>query len=205
MGVESGSSRILSEMKKGITISQIYRATELIKKVGLGSVYSFILGYPGETDKDLNVTISFACRLDPDFAQFTICTPYPGTPLYEDARRNELITTDSWLDYSILGSVMQLPSLSHESLKHHLHKAYLRFYLRPSFLLRQIRGKNIFLLRKIIQGVKEYIQRRTQSIVVRETRICDRAYMNEFQQATMIDDFLKSPILSELEIQPITK
>jgi radical SAM superfamily enzyme YgiQ (UPF0313 family) len=205
MGVESGSSKILTEMKKGITISQIYQASNLIKSVGLGSVYSFILGYPGENEKDLNTTISFACRLDPDFAQFTICTPYPGTPLFEEAKRSGLITSDSWLDYSILGSVMQLPSLSHESLKHHLYKAYLRFYLRPSFLLRQIRGKNTFLLRKIVQGIKEYVQRRAQSKVVRKTAICDRDDMNEFQHSIMIDEVFKSPILSELEIQPIHK
>ncbi|MFX1606802.1 MAG: B12-binding domain-containing radical SAM protein, partial [Promethearchaeota archaeon] len=66
IGAESGSQRILNKIKKGIRLSQVIRAVRQAKRVGLEVVLSFILGIPGETQKDIRSTIDFACKLDPD-------------------------------------------------------------------------------------------------------------------------------------------
>jgi len=81
VGVESGSQEILNIIGKGVTLTQIEKAVNLIKKVNLNSFGSFILGIPGETVKTIKKTINFAKRLSPSFVQFSICTPYPGTKL----------------------------------------------------------------------------------------------------------------------------
>jgi anaerobic magnesium-protoporphyrin IX monomethyl ester cyclase len=207
MGVESGSPRILHSMRKGISLSQIHHASSIIKKEGMGSIYSFILGYPGESEKDINATISLACKLDPDFAQFTICTPYPGTPLYKEVKRNGLLISQSWKDYSIMGSVMRIPNIDQNQLKRSLYKAYLRFYLRPSFLLRQIKARNKYLLSKIIQGVKQIIMRWSSGSTKSNIRDSRLQLRNDIMVA--IDGFegelYKSALMSDLEIQPIPK
>ncbi|MGY5853692.1 MAG: radical SAM protein, partial [Candidatus Thorarchaeota archaeon] len=163
MGVESGSPRILKLMKKGITLDHVYRSMRAIKASGLGSILSFILGYPGETPSEMDATIQLAKKLDPEFAQFTICTPYPGTPLFETAKMNNWLQPNSWHDFSVLGTAMDIPDVSIEELKEFLYKAYLKFYLRPSFLWRQIRSKNLFLVSKVIQGIRRYIRQRKRN------------------------------------------
>ncbi len=143
IGAESGSQRILDKIKKGIRLSQIISAVKRAKDVGLEVVLSFILGIPGETYRDIRSTIDFACKLDPDLAQFTICTPYPGTPIYEEAIENGWLTVLDWSQFTVLESIMDLPGLPRESIKKHLTRAYYRFYTRPSFIWRQMKKKNL--------------------------------------------------------------
>jgi anaerobic magnesium-protoporphyrin IX monomethyl ester cyclase len=143
MGAESGSQRILNRIKKGIRLSQVISAVKRAKKVGLEVVLSFILGIPGETREDIQSTIDFACKLDPDLAQFTICTPYPGTPMYDEAKEKRWLSVSDWSKFTVLEPIMDLPGLSRDWIKKQLRRAYYRFYTRPSFIWKQIKMKNL--------------------------------------------------------------
>lgn len=160
MGVESGRQRVLDLMCKGTTLQQIWRANEIAKEAKLERILSFIFGFPSETIEEAASTLEFACRLNPEIAQFTICTPYPGTPLFETAKKQGILRADSWKDYSVMKPVMQLKTISEKKLRKLLHQAYLRFYLRPSFIWSQIKSKNTFFLRKILEGIRVYLRRR---------------------------------------------
>jgi radical SAM superfamily enzyme YgiQ (UPF0313 family) len=135
-GVESGSSRILELMNKRITLSQAETAVRIAKDCGISVITSFILGYPGETYEDMDATIRFAVHLDPDFAQFTILTPYPGTPIFQELRGKNLLATDDWNRYTVTEPVIQYESygLTSKKVSRKLKEAYLRFYLRPGYL-----------------------------------------------------------------------
>jgi anaerobic magnesium-protoporphyrin IX monomethyl ester cyclase len=80
-GIESGSQRILDLLKKGVRLEQITRAVALAKKAGFITHGSFIIGFPTETEKDVQKTIALSKKLPLDFAFFFIATPYPGTEL----------------------------------------------------------------------------------------------------------------------------
>ncbi|MFW9965292.1 MAG: B12-binding domain-containing radical SAM protein, partial [Candidatus Sifarchaeia archaeon] len=153
IGAESGSQRILDKIKKGIRIDQIVNAVKRAKAVGLEVVLSFILGIPGETREDMRSTIDFACRLDPDLAQFTICTPYPGTPMYDEAKENGWLSVTDWSQFTILEPIMDLPGLSRKSIKQQLTWAYYRFYTRPSFIWKQIKMKNLDIFKVAIRSI----------------------------------------------------
>lgn len=143
IGAESGSQRILDRIKKGIRLNQIVRSVKLAKDAGLGIVLSFILGIPGESKEDIESTIEFACKLDPDLAQFTICTPYPGTPMYDEVKENGWLSASDWSEFTVLEPVMDLPEISRDIIKRHLTRAYYKFYTRPSLIWRQIKMKNL--------------------------------------------------------------
>ncbi len=157
-GIESGSQRILDKIGKGITLRQSVDAIKTAKQEGIKTLGSFILGIPGETKKTINKTIKFARILKTDFAQFTICTPYPGTRIFDEAKRKGLLLTEDWSKYTTLEPVMSIPGLSYRELKKLLRKAYLSFYIRPGFLLNQIRAGNIFLFKKIIEAGITYLK-----------------------------------------------
>ncbi len=153
IGAESGSQRILNTIKKGIRLSQIIKSVALAKKVGLQVVLSFILGIPGETEEDMRSTIDFACRLDPDFAQFTICTPYPGTPLYDEAMENGWISDSDWSKFTVIEPVLNLPELSRATIKKQLTRAYYKFYSRPSLIWKQIKMKNLDFFKVVFRTI----------------------------------------------------
>jgi radical SAM superfamily enzyme YgiQ (UPF0313 family) len=153
IGAESGSQRILNRIKKGIRLSQVVTAVKQAKKAGMEIVLSFILGIPGETQEDIRSTIDFACKLDPDLAQFTICTPYPGTPMYDEAIENGWLTINNWSEFTVLEPVMDLPNLPRNSIKQQLRRAYYRFYTRPRFIWKQLKMKNLDIFKVAFRSI----------------------------------------------------
>jgi len=147
LGVESGSQRSLNFLKKGIHLKQTKKAVKVLKKLSLNTVSTFIIGIPGETIKAIEKTINFAKKLTPTLAQFTILTPYPGTEIYEFARRNSLLLTGDWSKYTTLDPVMKLPRLTAQKLKGLLRKAYMNFYCRPTQILRIFKWGGFSLLK----------------------------------------------------------
>ena len=102
-------------------------------------VASFVLGIPGETWEEALETIRFAKKLDPDFVQFSLATPFPGTELYRIAKEKGLLLTEDWTKYTVLKPVMRTEELSEEKLKKLIKKAYFDFYLQPHVIWRYIR------------------------------------------------------------------
>lgn len=153
VGAESGSQRVLNFLRKGIKVEQVVQTVKTLNKAGLQSIVSFLTGIPGETKKEMQKTIDFACQLNPDIAQFTVCTPYPGTPLYEMANQNGWLAKLKWRDFSVLKPVMNLPGLSKELIKKFLYKAYLKFYTRPKYLWKQLRSGNLPLFKIVMQNI----------------------------------------------------
>lgn len=135
-GVESGSQRVLDLMKKGITLKQAENAVKTAKDAGLGVLTSFILGFPGETREEINKTIDFSIKLNADYSQFSILTPFPGTPIYYELKEKELIDTENWDKYTVLDSVIKYEKLglTKKMVERKLAKAYIKFYTRPKYL-----------------------------------------------------------------------
>jgi len=139
-GVESANKEILENYyRKGIKLDAVKRAVEMTKKVGIGTVCSFIIGAPHETKEDVKKTLKFAMKLNPDYAQFSILTPYPGTEIYEEAKEKGLILSENFDEYTAGNPVLKNLHMTPEEISRLLKYCYLRFYLRPGFIWREIR------------------------------------------------------------------
>ncbi len=83
LGIESGSQSILENMNKKTSIEAYYRGMELLKKYGIISYASFIVGFPGETDKTVKDTIDFIETAQPDFYRTQLWYYDLMTPVHE--------------------------------------------------------------------------------------------------------------------------
>jgi anaerobic magnesium-protoporphyrin IX monomethyl ester cyclase len=87
IGAESGSPRILELMKKDVTREQILFAAKQCQRFGLHPSFSFIVGLPTETKKDILMTVSLiekVLKFAPDaFGGVNLYRPYPGGDLYD--------------------------------------------------------------------------------------------------------------------------
>ena len=80
--VQSGSDRILAQMKRKHTALE-YKATirkirEIRPDISLSS--DFIIGFPGETDKDFEDTMNLIAEVGFDHSYSFVYSPRPGTP-----------------------------------------------------------------------------------------------------------------------------
>lgn len=82
-GVESGSQYALDNLRKNISVDQIFRAIDAAKEAGLQAVCTMLVGHPFDTKESVNDTFEFAKKLiDLDaFVLFSIVTPYPGSEI----------------------------------------------------------------------------------------------------------------------------
>jgi radical SAM superfamily enzyme YgiQ (UPF0313 family) len=82
-------------MDRRVTVEQVRAMIQLAKQHGIETGTFIMLGYPGETDADVEATIEHLKRADPD--QFTITVSYPikGTPFYDDVV-NDMIDPGPW-------------------------------------------------------------------------------------------------------------
>ena len=87
VGVESSSDRLLKILNKKETSAQIKSAIDLITKHGMMTSGAFIYGIPGETRDERRRSLKYAIRLPIDNARFNVIVPYPGTKLYEIAKK----------------------------------------------------------------------------------------------------------------------
>jgi len=153
-GVESGNPEILKNIKKGITIEQIKKTFNLTRKYKILSYATVIFGLPGETKKTIKQTIDFIKKLNPDFVQFSIATPYPGTEFFKQAQEKNWLTFKKWNDYdSIDKSMIEYPNLSKKEIEQAVNTAYKQFYFRPKYLLGQLlKIKSFKQLKQNIKG-----------------------------------------------------
>lgn len=87
IGVESGSSLILQELGKQSSLERIRDVFRWSKEVGLKRHAYLMIGASSESHQTIHETESLVAEIRPDYAAITILTPYPGCPLYEQAKR----------------------------------------------------------------------------------------------------------------------
>ncbi|MCK5687184.1 B12-binding domain-containing radical SAM protein, partial [bacterium] len=83
IGCESGSDRILSEMKRRYTALDIFHKVKLCNDHGIKIRASFIVGLPWETEADVRQTFDMMKRIATNQILLNIFTPLPGTRSFE--------------------------------------------------------------------------------------------------------------------------
>ncbi|MBI4425621.1 MAG: radical SAM protein [Elusimicrobia bacterium] len=139
LGIETASQEILDGARKGVRVEQVRAAVAMCRRVGLKTMGHFIFGLPGETPRTVERTIDYAIELGLDYVQCYCAVPYPKTPLGEQAREQGWIRSARWADFDFGGfSIMDVGSIAPAGVDHARKEMFRRFYLRPSFLARQV-------------------------------------------------------------------
>lgn len=134
---ESGSPRVLEEIiqkGKDFDLDHLRDCGATAHKLGLKVAAYFVLGLPGETREDMEMTISYArelARVGVDEVNFGLFIPLPGTPLWEPSKHK--IQGLDWLDLLTVGDLAKAVSFNDEVGSKELDwvrkKAYISFLL----------------------------------------------------------------------------
>ncbi len=125
--VESGSPRIQKVIRKNLNIEKVLENIDYASDKGIITKGFFMLGFPGETEAELEKTVSVAVNSKLDLAHFFTVTPFAGTELANLANRlYPGLDTDSSVYYWQGKPFYQLATGF--DLNRFQKRAYLRFY-----------------------------------------------------------------------------
>jgi len=139
LGIESGSQKILDNVKKEIKVEQSIKTAKIIAKAGIKVYGYFIIGLPGETHETVNQTIRLANSLPLTFAIFHVAAPYPGTNFYKEAKEKGWLASSRWenVDQGRSTSI-SYPGMPSKRILKEITRCYLRFYFRPRQIIKVI-------------------------------------------------------------------
>jgi anaerobic magnesium-protoporphyrin IX monomethyl ester cyclase len=99
LGVESSQQRNLDFLKKGVSVAQIVKTIETANRVGLPVFAYIILGFPGQTRKEMIEEVKFVKKHRVEYASFSVLTVYPKTELYRQCLADGTLKHDPWPDF----------------------------------------------------------------------------------------------------------
>lgn len=144
LGIESGSDRILSFMKKGTNTAKIRECVERIHRANIDIAGFFILGFPSETVETANQTIDFAVKLPIQRANFFTYLPFPGTESYNMLKASGELDNVNWEEFYFTNAAYVTPAFTRKQLKSLHRKAFAKFYLRPGIIWYHIKSVKSF-------------------------------------------------------------
>lgn len=140
--LESGTPRIQEYIGKNLNIQRFLDGVEKLVKRRVFTYGYMMLGFPTETEEDLQRTIDVACGSRLHTASFFTATPFPGTELYARVQQDhpEKLAGITYVNKSYSGMKVNLSSVSEETLYKYQRKAWRTFYINPGRMLRIARS-----------------------------------------------------------------
>lgn len=167
VGLESGNNETLKHIGKLETIEQIKENIKKAKDYGFKILMTIMVGYPWETEIEVRKTYETAKELMlykthfGDSLQASIIMPYPGTPLYKEAQKNNWLTkaADDYdnfdMEHDILKSSIDTTYWCRKIWSIHTHPIFL---LKSALSIRSIKDIDIALrgIRSLFGHLKDY-------------------------------------------------
>ncbi|CAB5093762.1 COG1032: Fe-S oxidoreductase [Olavius algarvensis associated proteobacterium Delta 3] len=148
LGIESGSSRVRNDVRKGYRSEDLLRAVKAIREAGIYIIANYLFGLPEENLGSMRETLSLAMELNCEFANFYCAMAYPGSNLYRRALAENLPLPENWTGYSQHAyDTLPLPTnyLSGPEVLEFRDSAFHTYFSNPGYLqmIRQTFGEQV--------------------------------------------------------------
>ena len=139
--LESGSPRIQKLMRKNLNIEKFLESVGTAASLGVFCYGFVMLGFPTETEADMQQTIDVACRSKLHTSSFFTVTPFPNTELYRIVMETcpERIANLKYDDMEYADVAVNVSDVSDDVLFSYQRKINQKFYLNPVRLARILR------------------------------------------------------------------
>ena len=100
-GIESADDAVLSEVSKAQYNADRTRAVmQWTKDAGINILANFMFGLPDDTKESMEKTLRLCREINPEWINFYVTMPYPGSRDYFEAVKNGKIKNDHWIEYA---------------------------------------------------------------------------------------------------------
>ena len=128
VGVESSSNFVLKDMKRfTIEHDKQYQVIKKCEDSGIKVKTMFIIGNPEDTKDTILKSIEYSKYLPSLYSQFSVFTPYPGTPAYNEF--SSIITENKLENFNQYNLTFKHKNLTKKDISDLKSLAYFKFYL----------------------------------------------------------------------------
>ena len=138
-GIESGDAALFDKVgKDGAAgkLEEFFSNFAMVERLGVAAHMFMLVGLLGETWQSVRGTIKAVQRMKPLTLQVAVVTPYPGTGLFDQAKRKGLLSTENFSQYSGFIPVSRTEAMSSEELLQ-ARQMIMRAHRRTVFLKRK--------------------------------------------------------------------
>ncbi len=137
-GIEVASDQELRKLDKGISVDQIYKTIEVLRKNDIAIVGDIMIGFDYDTEAIIKNRFEFADQVDPDVMWVGYLTPPPGSPIWDDGIKRGWIDPQNidMLKWDFLHPVVPTEHLSIEDLGRLGAWGMREFYSKPGRIQR---------------------------------------------------------------------
>ena len=135
LGMEHHDESVLKKIKKGGTVSKDREAIQLLRKHGILSLATYVVGFGDETFRDFYRCWKEFLSYDPDQIMFVFATPHKWTPYFEEMKEKRVILTDQ-SKWDFKHQVLQTRNLSPKAVAFCVKLIELLVQMRPRAVLR---------------------------------------------------------------------
>lgn len=129
LGFDNPSEVVMNDFhRSGLGMDESREMVKLLRENGIFSQGTFIIGHREDSHETIDALRKYADHLDPDIASFFVLTPFPGTELFEEAKKEGKIEDYNWANYDMVHAIMPTRHLSREELQRELYDCYDSFF-----------------------------------------------------------------------------
>jgi anaerobic magnesium-protoporphyrin IX monomethyl ester cyclase len=139
LGTEAAAQLKLDRFNKETKVEQNKRAIQLLREADIFTEAQFIVGLDNETKETLEETYRMARDWNPDLANWSMYTPWPFTPLFQEL--GDKVEVFDFSKYNFVTPIMKPEAMSRAELLDGVMKNYRRFYMIKALLHYPWRGK----------------------------------------------------------------
>lgn len=166
IGFEFGTQEALDAVKKGTNLEKTVEFAEDAADLGFTLHGCFMIGAPGETEESARKTIDFAKSLPLDTIQISGIAAYPGTELYDWARKEGYLIPKDWTEYLDENqeqvTVVDYPDLPKERIDQLINEGLKEFYLRPKQMAKMaVAMRGVGDVKRKLYGLKSFVDAMT--------------------------------------------
>lgn len=155
LGTEAAAQLKLDQFNKETTVAQNKEAIRLLRQADIFTEAQFIVGLDNETAETLEETYRMAWDWQPDLANWSMYTPWPYTPLYQELA--DKVEVFDFSKYNFVTPIMKPAAMERGELLDRVMNNYRRFYMKKALFHYPWRGTG-FRRRYLLGCLKAFLK-----------------------------------------------
>jgi anaerobic magnesium-protoporphyrin IX monomethyl ester cyclase len=155
LGTEAAAQLKLDRFNKETRVAENKEAIRLLREADIFVEAQFIVGLDNETEETLEETFRMAWEWQPDLANWSMYTPWPFSPLFQEIR--DQVEVFDFSKYNFVTPIMRPKALTRGRLLNGVMKNYRRFYMRKALFHYPWRGTG-FRRRYLLGCLKAFLK-----------------------------------------------
>ena len=155
LGTEAAAQLKLDQFNKETKVEDNKRAIRLLREADIFTEAQFIVGLDNETPETLEETYRMAWDWQPDLANWSMYTPWPFTPLFQEL--GDKVEVFDFSKYNFVTPIMRPDAMDRDELLDRTMNNYRRFYMRKALFHYPWRGTG-FRRRYLLGCLKAFLK-----------------------------------------------